>query len=660
MNKFQYNIFYETEFDEEVFSSKEFENLIVELKNNKTDFEERVARNLIYLLDYSYHKLGISYVSDKLFENFENELKKKYQNIVLFNKHLTVHTLPYHMPSLDKIYNTDFKEIEKFIKKFCNVIITSKLDGVSCLLIKKNNKTELFTKGDGENGRNISHILKYINIDESKIHNKFVLRGELIIKKENSKFFSGEKSLRSKIIGIINRDYKKYDQETIDILKYVDIVFYSLYKPKNFTFYKQFNTIREIGLNVVKNEILETDSITQEILEKMYERYLSEEIYDIDGLVIADNDKGYNLGKISKPSEIMFAFKQDKFSATTTVIDILWQKNKKGIYYPVILHNPIKLDKNVFERVTGHNAEFIKKLGLGIGSEIKIVLRGDVIPKIDLVLTKSKNMNLPTDSYWKGLNLVTDERDNTMISKQIEKWFIVFELKGISHKTILNVIEKLEEYRIFSSDITTFFKGVVKFFKENSGQYLLGEKKDIILKNALKKMRSSQISIISLFVATDLFESMNMTKLKTIFNGNPDLYELIETNSEITENHLMNIHGIGEVVSKAFLEGIKKFKLLKEKYEIVFNIDYTRPIEKQDMLKIVFTEVKNKDNYLVIFKDLFRLMDSVSRETDFLVVPNTDFKITTKYQRAEKLGIKIIKLEEFLKIMNGLKINTSL
>lgn len=657
---FDKTLFYETTVQEEIYESKEFKDLVTELKTNEYEFDENVARNLLYLLDYAYHKLGISYVSDDIFEDFEKELKTVLKNVVMFNQHLSIQKLPYNMPSLEKVYNNSFIDIEKRLNSFFSVMISSKLDGVSCLLVKKNNKTELYTKGDGENGRNISYILKYINIDQSKIHNKYVMRGELIIKKENGKYFTGDKSLRSKIIGLINRDYKKYDENTINLLKYVDLVFYSIYKPKNYTFFKQFNSINEMGLSVVKHNVIETSEINQEFLERMYEKYINEEIYDIDGLVISDNDKGYNLMENGKVSEFMFAFKQNKFSATTTVLDIMWQKSIKGVYIPVIVHEPIKLDKNTYERVTGHNAGHIKKMGIGIGSVIKVVLRGDVIPKIEEVLKKSSDINVPKDAYFKGINLVTDVKDNEIVCRQIEKWFNVFNIRGISYKTILNISEKLYEYDIEVNDIITFSRGIDRFMKKYSNYKLLGEKKDVVLIDALKKIRETPISIVSILVASDFFDLMSHTKMKTIFDGNTDLYKIIENGEDVSEEQFLSIHGVGEIVYNSFMTGLEKFNNNRESYTNFFNIDFSIPNNGKKSLKIVFTEVKNRDRYLIVFEGLFKMMESVTKDIDYLVTPNTEFKETTKFQRAKKFGIKIITIEEFLKIMNDLKFNISL
>jgi len=71
------------------------------------------------------------------------------------------------MPSLDKIYlrenNYEINKLNKMIKGLKTINLSTKLDGVSVLLHIKNNSYDLYTRGDGIKGRNITNICKHIN-----------------------------------------------------------------------------------------------------------------------------------------------------------------------------------------------------------------------------------------------------------------------------------------------------------------------------------------------------------------------------------------------------------------------------------------------------------------------------------------------------------------
>ena len=85
-------------------------------------------------------------------------------------------------------------------------IIEDKLDGVSCLLVRANNKIKLFTRGNGQEGTDISHIYYYISNLPSEIKTDIVVRGELIIP---TKIFLNKYTLlysnaRNMVSGLIN------------------------------------------------------------------------------------------------------------------------------------------------------------------------------------------------------------------------------------------------------------------------------------------------------------------------------------------------------------------------------------------------------------------------------------------------------------------------
>ena len=77
-------------------------------------------------------------------------------------------------------------------------MISDKLDGVSCLAVYKRISSEnkydikVYTRGNGTEGQDISHLLEYINgfPNVNYIKSKYLaIRGELIISKNILHFF---------------------------------------------------------------------------------------------------------------------------------------------------------------------------------------------------------------------------------------------------------------------------------------------------------------------------------------------------------------------------------------------------------------------------------------------------------------------------------------
>jgi DNA ligase (NAD+) len=100
-------------------------------------------------------------------------------------------TLPYTMGSMNKVKPDNIDFINNFKNKYKdNWVISDKLDGVSALLVidpitKQNN---LYTRGNGTIGTDITNLLDIINIKINKnIKTKLVVRGELIMSKSKFK-----------------------------------------------------------------------------------------------------------------------------------------------------------------------------------------------------------------------------------------------------------------------------------------------------------------------------------------------------------------------------------------------------------------------------------------------------------------------------------------
>eukprot|EP00960_Hanusia_phi_P011113 325674-Hanusia_phi.AAC.2 len=147
--------------------------------------------DLLILYDKHFHEIGEPLVSDLEYDALKDELYELDPKNKYFKKIgeacITDKTkLPYYMGSLDKIKDDNEKGLNNFIKKYKGEYnISDKLDGISALLIKKDGKLNLFTRGDGTFGRDVSDILKHIKYVPENLEENDALRGELIIPKSS-------------------------------------------------------------------------------------------------------------------------------------------------------------------------------------------------------------------------------------------------------------------------------------------------------------------------------------------------------------------------------------------------------------------------------------------------------------------------------------------
>lgn len=606
--------------------------------------------NLFFILNYYYHIEGESLIEDiifdKLLENFP-----QYEIDIFDNKT----ELPYPMPGLKKIYPDNKKTLMDNLKKFPNytINISSKLDGISCLLVKNKDVIDIYTKGKDNIGRKINYILKYINTNaiQNISPKKIVLRGELIIKKEHNKYFNIKTSLRSQVIGLINK--KTLNK---NLLKYIDLVFYEVKYPLMSKF-DQLNLIDRLKLNLVKNiniDISKEQNIISFLIQ-LYKKFLDEEIYDIDGLVISDSNT-----IIKDSNDYIFAFKFNTIYAISKVVNIQWIISKDYKYIPTILIEPVILDKIRVSKISGFNAAYVLKNQIGIGAEIKIKYSGNVIPTLDNVIKPNKNIPVPSDVVWdkNKIHLISNNTDIIeSLAKQIEKFYIVFKIKSFAHKSILKVLINLSETHSIKSIFD--YINTLKECEANNIR-ILGEVKDMLLYESIKLFSTIHISITSLLAATNKFKLMDERKILNILKNSNIAINIISRKQPLcflTIENLKQIDDVSDITANNFINGLKYYMDNIDEFERNFNINYNI-IHKDKILKIVFTNVKTKlKQCLEQYNDYYVEYLNVTKEINYVIIPDSkeDDHLTEKQKKALKYDIPIIPISEFVNILKKLK-----
>ena len=168
-------------------------------KNASLDDIETVIDKAADLYYNSSETFISDYVYDILIDRYRILTKNKGKCIKVGSDIKGQKTLlPTYMGSMDK--EKSITGIDKWCKKQAtdNFVITPKIDGSSALLVFdcQYNQCKLYSRGNGTYGKDISHLLKILGINEllnkfGKINNKniqkIIIRGELIIKKMNIK-----------------------------------------------------------------------------------------------------------------------------------------------------------------------------------------------------------------------------------------------------------------------------------------------------------------------------------------------------------------------------------------------------------------------------------------------------------------------------------------
>ena len=245
--------------------------------------------NMIALCNNYYYNRSISLVNDTLYDvltkyskiKFPKKNKKSNIGAKILGKNKV--KLPYKMASMNKI-KADTNALSKWKETYEGpYIISSKLDGVSALYNGKEHR--LYTRGDGIEGQNISHLLPYLRMDD--LNTDCVFRGELIIKKETfkNKYSNVYANSRSMVSGLVN---KKANDTANEMLSDIDFVAYELVEP-SLAPCVQYDIISKFsGIKHAYN--IELEDITNETLSNILLKVRNEYEYETDGIVVANDE----------------------------------------------------------------------------------------------------------------------------------------------------------------------------------------------------------------------------------------------------------------------------------------------------------------------------------------------------------------------------------
>jgi NAD-dependent DNA ligase len=346
--------------------------------------------------------------------------------------------LPYAMPSLDKI-----KPGEDTLKRFLNhsggFIISEKLDGLSALWLPSTN--QLLLRGDGIMGQDVSHLVALgIQGLSKRCPASTAIRGELIIPRSN-----GISLARSWVNGQIHQ--KNPNPSEIAKIRFVA---YGVMDPQH-TFKRsmQIQMMQSYGLELPWFSM--PTSLNEPYLSEALQDRRVNSIYDTDGIVVAFNTipKYESIATKAKNPKDCVAFKMPLAdqSAETVVREVIWSPSAQGYLIPRLRFDPVNINSAKIEFCTGHNARMIHTYGVGPGAKIVIRRSGDVIPKLDKVIT-STTPSFPPDGTWvwcgdeqTAVHAKSVGVTAAIVTAKLHHFLKTLEIPGVGPATALALVE---------------------------------------------------------------------------------------------------------------------------------------------------------------------------------------------------------------------------
>lgn len=593
------------------------------------------------------------------------------------------------MLSLDNTYSfEELKDWDERVHKGLHrgekveYVAELKIDGVSISLTYEKGILKIgATRGDGETGEDITLDLKTIRAIPLKLlpstidHGPLTLevRGEVYmakkdfekLNKERAKvgevFFANPRNSAAGSLKLL--DPKLVAERKLSCFIHSFAILEGGEAMKNQWEFLQ--TAKKLGLRTNPNNKLCKD--LDEIIEfcKIWQGKRDLLDYEIDGIVIKVNSfaQQKSLGFTMKSPRWACAYKFPAKQATTKLKDIRVQVGRTGVITPVAELEPVECGGVTIKHATLHNFDEIERLGVKIGDRVVLERAGEVIPKIVKVVEtvrtgKEKAFKIPTKCPVCGSEITKEKEEevayrciNPSCPAQIERGLVHFasrsamDIEGMGEATVEQLVRNkmvkdfADIYFLTKDDLLK-----LQFFADKKAENLL---------EAIKKSKHHPLSRLlyalgirhagekAAFVLAQKFGALDkiMSSKKEDFDA---IHEVGSVMAESVEDFFKQ-EGTKKLISKLKKAGVNMSEPRKK-----------AGVQPFSGKTFVFT------GELVEFarQEAERLVRELGGNASSSVSENTDFVVAgdnpgSKYDKAKKLGVKIIDEKKFRKMVKS-------
>ena len=371
---------------------------------------------------------------------------------------------------------------------------------------------------------------------------------------------------------------------------------------------------------------------------------------DIDGVVV----KGVALDasdalRVRPEKQIAFKFVSEE--QETTLRRVEWSQSGH-LYTPIAVTDPVRLAGTTVQRANLVNPRLIRELALRIGSTIAISKRGEIIPKIERLISNDRAteaIEVPTECYECGSALVLEDmrvycpnaRCPQLIIRRVRRWIEVLDIKEFG--------EVLIEQLFRAGAIT----GVADLYslrvEEIAGLERQGQRS---AEKALENLRAVRSLPLARFVAACDIENVGeITMNKIVAAG----YHTLRAICESTVERLSEIEGIAELFAATILKGIRE--RIVEMEEIVAASQITLELPVVSALSGssfcftgALTTLKRSEAEKMVVEAGGSIKKSVTKGLRYLVT-NDQSGGSSKLAQAARYGTTIISEEQFLQMV---------
>ena len=546
---------------------------------------------------------------------------------------------PAPMLSIEKAYSQ--KELELFINRVLKeaseigipdirFLVTPKLDG----LAGRDDGETFASRGNGIVGYDITSAFAK-GIEPVGGRGRGI--GEIVIQKS---YFEAHLSdqfehPRNLVVGIINSDtlnefaVKAIEDRAVHFVPYAELA-------------SRVCTPEEL--------INQIEAITRDLA--------SQTDYPMDGMVASVTDESVraHMGATAHHYRWQIAIKTKGETAVTRVENLVWQVGRTGNVTPVMEITPVSLSGATIRRVTAHNAGKVRAERIGPGATIEIIRSGEVIPKLEVVISPSDQVDLPgfCPSCHSSLQWDNDflKCRNVSCPAQIEQGIIhFFKILGTAEWFGIKTVQKL---------VAEGYDSLEKIYSMREADFLamgFGPVQSKNLWNAIQTSLTKPVEdwrFLAAFGIPDLGTG-DSRKLLSHFR--------LEHLGRISRDDLIAIHGFGEKTSASIVAGIATvWDTIENMLNLGFALERTALASERQAATspiagkgIVFTgKMKNgsREEMQMQARNLGAVVQTaVSGKTDFLVCGENVGAV--KMKKARSVNAAVITEDEYFQLVGG-------
>lgn len=590
----------------------------------------------------------------------------------------------YPMLSLGNTYSeaevTEFYErVRKSLNEDFEICCEMKFDGTSISLTYEDGRLiRAVTRGDGVRGDDVTDNVKTIRSIPLVLHGtgypkSFEIRGEILMPWTVFEELNRERELREEPLFANPRNAAsgtlKSQNSAVVAARRLDAYLYYLLGdtlPCD-GHYENLQEAEKWGFKISK--ITRKVHSLQEIFD--FIKYWDVERKNLpvatDGIVLKVNSlrQQRNLGYTAKSPRWAIAYKFQAEQALTRLLKVTYQVGRTGAVTPVANLEPVQLSGTVVRRASLHNADIIASLDLHLGDNVYVEKGGEIIPKItgvDLASRPagSEKVTFITHCPECGSKLVRYEDEAAhycpnetgcppQIKGKIEHFISrrAMNIEGLGPETVDQFYQEGLIHDV--ADLYTLRKEDICRLER------MGDKSAENIIQGIRK--STEVPYERVLFALGI-RFVGETVAKKVAKA----FTSIDALAQATLDDLIHVDEIGEKIAQSirlYFSDEKNRSLIERLQQAGLQLaagekdlsDHTDKLLGQSIVISGVFARHSRDEYKeLIEKHGGKNVGSISKKTSFILAGEN--MGPSKLEKAEKLGIRIVNEEEFLKMID--------